>query len=185
MKVEMVGAEKIDERGAWQGPLPEAEQVVEFQTVKENGEYRIVDPPDRQYVPSEWFSDRYRQANVYFLDRTSRILVPEPVFVPRGDQAATTLVNRLLAGPPDDRVESTAFPAGMDVDLSTPVSDEGVADIRLVGTQPASPDVIEKMLAQLAWTLRQEDITALRLTVSGQAVRLPGGALGVRRRQCS
>ena len=65
----------------------------------------------------------------------------------------------------------------MDVDLSTPVSEEGVADIRLVGASaPDSPDAIEKMLAQLAWTLRQEDITALRLTISGQEVRLPGGA---------
>lgn len=176
VKVELVGAERLDERGAWQGPLPVGEQVVELQIVRENGEYRIVDPPDRQFVPSQWFADRYRQANVYFLDRTSRILVPEPVFVPRGDQAATTLVNRLLAGPPDDRVETTAFPEGMEVDLSTPVSDEGVADIRLVGTPPTSPDVIEKMLAQLAWTLRQEDITALRLTVSGQQIRLPGAA---------
>jgi hypothetical protein len=174
--VELVEPELLDARGAWQGALSADQRVMELQTVQENGEYRIVDPPDRQLVPSDWFADRYRQANVYFFDNSSRILVPEPVFVPRGDQAATTLVARLLAGPADDRIETTQFPDGMTVDLSTPVSDEGVADIRLVGAEPPdSPDAIEKMLAQLAWTLKQEDITALRLTISGQQIRLPGG----------
>ncbi len=175
--VELVDGESYDGRGAWQGPLTPAEDVIQLQTVREGDEYRIVDPPDAQVVPRDWFADRYRQANVYFFDRSSRILVPEPIFVPRGVQAATTLVRQLLAGPTDDRVETTAFPDGMALDFSTPVSDEGVADIRLVGTTPPpdSPDAIEKMLAQLAWTLRQEEITALRLTISDEEIRLPGG----------
>ena len=176
VSVELDEPELLDERGAWQGPLEPSEQVLRLRTVQEDGEYRITDPPDRQYVPRDWFADRYRQANVYFLDNSSRILVPEPVFVPRGSQAATTLVTRLLAGPVEDRVETTAFPEGMKVDLSTPVSDEGIVDIRLIGAEPPdSPDAIERMLAQLAWTLRQEDVTALRLTIAGQEIRLPGG----------
>jgi hypothetical protein len=176
VKVELVDVERYDARGAWQGPLTPAEHVLELQTIREDDEFRIVDPPNAQVVPSDWFANRYRQANVYFFDRSSRILVPEPVFVPRGDQAATTLVKRLLAGPADDRVDTTAFLDGMDLDFSTPVSDAGVADIRLVGKPPPeSPDAIKKMLAQLAWTLRQEDITALRLNISDQQIRLPGG----------
>ena len=176
VNVVLVEPELLDQRGAWQGPLPADQQVLELQTIQEDGEYRIVDPPDRRFLPSDWFADRYRQANVYFFDNLSRILVPEPVFVPRGDTAATTLVNRLLAGPADESIETTAFPDGMEVDLSAPVSDEGVADIRLIGGEPPdSLDATEKMLAQLAWTLRQEEITALRLTIEGQPVRLPGG----------
>lgn len=177
ISVELVDGELYDERGAWQGPLSPADDVLELQTVREGEEYRIVNPPDAQIVPSSWFADRYRQANVYFFDRSSRILVPEPIFVPRGVQAATTLVRQLLAGPADDRVETTAFPEGLALEFSTPVSDAGVADIRLAGSAPPpdSPDAIEKMLAQLAWTLRQEEITALRLTISDQEIRLPGG----------
>jgi hypothetical protein len=172
--VQLVDPERYDARGAWQGPL--ADEGLNLETVQEDGEYRIVDPPDAQVVPSDWFADRYRQANVYFFDNTNQILVPEPVFVPRGDQAATTLVNRLLEGPADDRVETTAFPDGMVLDFSTPVDDRGVADIRLVGKPPPqSPEAIERMVAQLAWTLRQEEITALRLTISGVEMSLPGG----------
>lgn len=175
--VELIDAERYDDRGSWQGPLAPGEDLLELRTVREGDEYRIVDPPNAQVVPRDWFADRYRQANVYFFDRSSRILVPEPVFVPRGAQAATTLVRRLLAGPAEDRVETTAFPEGLDLDFSTPVSDAGVADIRLVGAAapPDSPDAIEKMLAQLAWTLRQEEITALRLTIADKEIRLPGG----------
>lgn len=172
--VQLVDPELYDARGAWQGPL--ADVGLAFATVREEGEYRIVNPPDAQVVPSDWFADRYRQANVYFFDNTNEILVPEPVFVPRGDQAATTLVNRLLEGPADDWVETTAFPAGMDLDFSTPVDDRGVADIRLIGKPPPeSPEAIEKMVAQLAWTLRQEKIAAFRLTISDQEMSLPGG----------
>jgi hypothetical protein len=174
VNVRLVDPERIDSRGAWQGPEGDTEMSLEL--VVEDGEYRIANPPDAQYVPSDWFADRYRQANLYFLDRTRRILVPEPVFVPRGEQLATTLVSRLLAGPPDDRIETTAFPPGLSVELSVPVSREGVADIELEGAEAQqSPAVVEKMLAQLAWTLRQEDITSLRLSISGQEVPLPGG----------
>ncbi|MDQ4054221.1 MAG: LpqB family beta-propeller domain-containing protein [Actinomycetota bacterium] len=176
VSVELVDPEHYDERGAWKGPLALGEQVLDLQIVEEDEEYRILDPPDAQIVPSDWFADRYRQANVYFFDNTNRILVPEPVFVPRGDQAATTLVSRLLEGPAEPRVESTAFPPGTDLDFSTPVFDDGIAEIRLVGNPPpASQEAIEKMVAQLAWTLRQEEITALRLTISGVEMSLPGG----------
>ena len=174
--VQLVDAEQYDERGAWTGPLATEDQVLDLKVIEEGDEYRILDPPDAQIVPSDWFADRYRQANVYFFDNTNRILVPEPVFVPRGDQAASTLVSRLLAGPAEPRVESTAFPPGTDLDFSTPVYDDGIADIRLVGNPPpASQEAIEKMVAQLAWTLRQEQITALRLTISGVEMSLPGG----------
>jgi hypothetical protein len=173
---DLIDAERFDARGSWQGPVPASESGLQLRTVREDGEFRIVDPPDAQVVPSDWFGDRYRQANVYFFDNTSRILVPEPVFVPRGTKAATTLVSRLLEGPADPRVETTAFPEGLSLDFSAPVSDDGVADIRLVGSPPPeSQEAIERMLAQLAWTLRQEEVTALRLNISGQEISLPGG----------
>lgn len=176
VSLQLIEPERIDARGAWQGRVPEEDAVLRLQMVQEDGEYRIANPPDGQFVPSDWFADRYRQANLYFLDRTQRILVPEPVFVPRGVQLATTLVSRLLTGPPDERIETTAFPSGLSVELGVPVSDDGVADIQLDGAAPPqSADVVEMMLAQLAWTLRQEDITSLRLSFSGQEVRLPGG----------
>ena len=56
-------------------------------------------PPDALMVPRVWFEEPVPAASLYFFDPTARILVPEPVFVPGGDQVASSLVNGLLAGP--------------------------------------------------------------------------------------
>ena len=74
-------------RGAWRGELPEDEQQLAFQLTSEDGEYRITDPPDALIVRDSWFAQRYSQVSLYFFDPTGRILVPEPVFVPRGRPA--------------------------------------------------------------------------------------------------
>lgn len=171
----LVDAARIDATGAWQGDLPASGETLRLRVVEEDGEYRIVDPPDQHVVPTDWFAERYRQANLYFFDPTSRILVPEPVFVPVGEQLASTLVQRLIAGPVVPDVTTTAFPSGLQVELSVPVSDDGVADIRLEGAPaPRSQDVVDRMLAQLAWTLGQEGVTAVRLNISGEEMRASG-----------
>lgn len=172
-------AESLDAEGAWQGPLPADQGVLEFPMVIEDGEYRIAEAPDALIVPASWFAQRFRQVSLYFFDRTAQILVPEPVFVPRDKQLATTLIDGLLAGPGPDLagVSRSFLPPDLTVGLSVPVSD-GVADVRLVGEAgQQNAEVVEKMLAQLAWTLRQEPtIQALKLTVGDEQVRLPGGA---------
>ncbi|MCD4525353.1 LpqB family beta-propeller domain-containing protein [Nocardioides sp. cx-173] len=171
--------ESLDGRGGWQGPLPADQRRLTFRMVVEDGEYRIANAPDALIVPAQWFSQRFRQASLYFFDRTAQILVPEPVFVPRGEQLATTLIDGLLAGP-GERLSGVArsfLPPNLTVGLSVPISEEGVADITLVGDSgQQNPEVIEKMLAQLVWTLRQEpSISAIRLQIGDERIRLPDG----------
>jgi hypothetical protein len=172
--------ESLDSKGAWQGPLPADQRVLRFPMVIEDGEYRIAEAPDALIVPAQWFAQRFRQVSLYFFDRTAQILVPEPVFVPRDKQLATTLIDGLLAGPGPDLagVSRSFLPPDLTVGLSVPVSADGVADVRLVGEAgQQNAEVVEKMLAQVAWTLRQEPtIRALRLTVGDEQVRLPAGA---------
>src|SRR5207342_2345334 len=126
-----------------------------------------------------WFEQRFREVSLYFFDPTAQILVPEPVFVPRGEQLATTLIKGLLRGPhPDlERVSRSFIPPGLTFGLSVPVSTDGVADISLKGEAgPQTAQAIELMLAQFAWTLRQEPaIRALRVSIGGQQIQLPGG----------
>ena len=116
--------------------------------------------PRRAVVPETWFGRAFRQVSLYFFDPTAQILVPEPVFVPRGDQLATALIDGLLARPGAGLrrvVERSFVPPGLDVELSVPVSDDGRR------RHPAERDAarmprgrIELMMAQLAWTLRQD-----------------------------
>lgn len=175
--VELTEPELIDGRGAWQGTLPAGQEVLSFDMVVESGQYRIANPPPGLVVPTSWFEPRFRQLALYFFDRSARILVPEPVFVPRGEQLVSTLVEGLLAGPPGD-VSRTALPTGLVLDLSSVlVSDDGVADISLSGeVGPLSPQATELIMAQMGWTLRQEpSIRGIRLTIGGQELRMPDG----------
>lgn len=180
VQVRLAAADALDESGAWTGALSGSDLQLSFRLTVEKGEYRIVDPMDALVVPATWFQQRYRQVSLYYFDPIAQILVPEPVFVPQGDQLATSLVAGLLEGPPPRarQVVRSFVPRGLAVGLSVPVDDRGVADINLVGDAPRlTAEESELMLAQLAWTLRQDpSIKALRVTMGGEDLPIPGGA---------
>ncbi|WP_435743002.1 LpqB family beta-propeller domain-containing protein [Nocardioides sp. SYSU DS0663] len=179
VSVRLVGAERYDSAGRWLGPVSSGEEVLDFPVELVDGQYRIASAPDALVVPQSWFEQRYERMSLYYFDPDAEVLVPEPVFVPRGDQLVSNLVSALLAGPPSDlsRVETTFLPAGATVELSVPVDD--VVDI-VVGTPgeapTPTPEAVRLIVAQLAWTLRQvPTIDRFRLLVDGRPVQLPGG----------
>lgn len=169
----------LDAQGAWQGPLPRAERTIEFELAFVDGEWRIDEAPDALIVPQTWFAQRFRQVSLYYFDPTALILAPEPVFVPTGKQLATALTEALLLGPGErlDRIVQTFIPAGLTVNLSVQISDQGIADLQLTGDAgQLTPEKIDLMLAQLGWTLRQEPkIKAIRVAINGRAMPLPDG----------
>ena len=177
VSVRLSGAVRLDRRGAWQGRLSSYDSLLQLTLVEEDGELRISNPPENVVVPRTWFEQRYVAASVYFLDPSSSIVVPEPVYVGGDDTLASTLVSDLLRGPGAlrQRVVRTALPAGLRLDLSVPVTD-GTAAISLVGDGTLDPDLTADLVAQLAWTLRQDpEVEAFTLSVGGQQVRGPGG----------
>ena len=179
VSVTLTGADVLDARGAWRGRLPRAEREVQFPMNVEDGELRISAAPDALIVPESWFEQRFRQVSLYFFDPTAAILVPEPVFVPSGEQLATTLIKGLLRGPSPElaRGSRSFLPPGLTFGLSVPVSADGVADISLQGDAgQQTTQTVALMLGQLAWTLRQEPaIRAFRVSIGGQQLQLAGG----------
>jgi hypothetical protein len=177
--VELDGANQIDSRGSWLGSLPTQQQELSFTMKREEGEWRIDDAPDALVVPESWFGQAYRRVALHYLDPTGRILVPEPVFVPRGDQLATSLVEALLQGPVGRLagVERSALPTGAGVDLSVTPDAQGVAEVNLTGdvSMPSERDA-SLLVAQLARTLAQDStLTGFRVSLEGEPVSLPGG----------
>ena len=177
--VNLSGARHLDGRGSYLGSLTGEGRSLTFPMASEDGEWRIARAPDALIVPDSWFEQRFRQVSLYFFDPSGRILVPEPVFVPRGEQLATALTSALLRGPGPslDGVSRSFIPDGLSFGLSVPVSEEGVAELALRGySGRLTPDASKQMLAQLAWTLRQEPaIESLRVSVGGQPITLSGG----------
>ncbi|MGA8847410.1 MAG: LpqB family beta-propeller domain-containing protein [Nocardioides sp.] len=178
--VPLIGADRIGRSGDWEGELSALESTLRLDLTIEDGEYRITNPPDALVVPQPWFNQRFRPASLYYFDPTGRILVPEPVYLPRGEQLATSLISGLLAGPGPVRDEVTRSFLARDLTLrlSVPVSPAGVADIQLDGDPTNQTTAgIERMLAQLAWTLRQEpQITSFTVAIGDSMVQVPSGA---------
>lgn len=177
--VELVGANHLDGRGAWQGPLPAARAELELPMVREEGEWRIDRAPDALIVPETWFDQHHRRVSLFFFDSAGEVLVPEPVHVPRGEQLATTLTRSLLRGPDEDLagVARSFAPEGTRLELSVPISDEGTAEVALETPGEVRPEVLEMLVAQLTWTLGQESsVRNIRLMINGEPVSPSGSA---------
>ncbi len=172
------GPVRLDARGSWLGAAGKEGAEYTLDLVQEKGEWRISNPPDALIVPRSHFESRFQQYFLYFFDRSAQILVPEPVYLPGGEQAPTQLVRRLLRGPDEslDGVTRTFIPQGTELELSVPVDRGGTAEV------PLSADVLElskedlqMALAQIAWTLDQvTGIGSMRITVDGAPLNIPG-----------
>lgn len=176
VSVDLADVNLYDERGGWVRADPGLE--LDFALATEDGEWRIDEAPDALVVPDTWFDDWYQRVSLYYFDPTAEILVPEPVFVPEGEQFASALVRGLLTRPtgPSSRVIRTFFPAGTEPGLSVPIK-SGVADVSLDGDPAAvDQDSADRMLVQLVWTLRQDPrVGAVELRIGDRAFGTAGG----------
>ncbi|MEP9364238.1 LpqB family beta-propeller domain-containing protein [Nocardioides sp. CN2-186] len=171
--------DRLDSRGAWQGELPVGQRTIRFPMVLVDGEWRIDAAPNALIVPEGWFEDNYQPVSLYFFDPTASILAPEPVYVPRGQTLASTLTRSLLLGPGDgmDRVIQSFIPSGLKIAVGVAVSDDGIANISLTGDAGTlTSDAVGLMMAQFAWTLRQDpSVTGIKVSIDGEPLPLPGG----------
>ncbi|MDN5894937.1 MAG: LpqB family beta-propeller domain-containing protein, partial [Nocardioides sp.] len=173
VSVDLVDANRLDSRGVWRGPVVNPE--LNFPMGVEDTEWRIAKAPDSMIVSDSWFEDRYRQVSLYFFDPSGQILVPEPVYVPRGGQLSTVLMRGLLEGPvtTTSGVAQSFIPRGLTLDeLSVPVTPEGEAQVSLRGDiSVLDQESIELMTVQIAWTLRQDpSVQRVRVTVGGTPI---------------
>jgi hypothetical protein len=180
VEVRLHNADRIASSGYWRGRTSSDASRLSFPMVRENGEWRIADPPDALILQRSFYEDNYtsqdtsQDTSLYFFDPTGRVLVPEPVHAPQGSQLASALVKGLLEGPGRGMrgVEQSSFPPALTMGLPVAV-DRNVAQVSLNGASPGPlPRTTTRlMLAQLAWTLRQDPtVTAFTLTIDGRAV---------------
>lgn len=180
VRVRLTDASTLDATGRWRGSWSgDGVGSTRLDVVREGGSWRIANPPDALVIPRSHFESRYLARSLYFFDPTGSVLVPEKVYLPTGAQAATRLVAGLVAGPPRATrvVERSYLPPAADAAAAVPVRQGGVAEVSM------PPEVLDlgardlsRMVAQLAWTLRQlPEVTALRLVVDGEPVGLPDG----------
>lgn len=180
LRLQLRDVVELDARGSWQGdPTRGRGRDYLLRLVREGRQWRISDPPDRLLVPRSHFDAQYQQYLLHFFDPSAEVLVPEPVWVPRGRQAPTLLVASLLRGPASGLagIERTFLPEGTSLDgLSVPVSFDGTAEVPLSAQVLGAGEFqLRLVFAQLAWTLRQvTGVERVQVTVGGSTVELPG-----------
>jgi hypothetical protein len=182
VSVRLSDAHHLDSRGSW-SPQATRTETLRLRLVREHGEWRIDDPAPYMLIRSADFADLFRPLDLYFFDHSGRVLVPQPVYVPRGPQTATYLVRGLLAGasPALAPVVRSSFPATVGLDFSVLVTSTGVAEVPLgPDILKLSKDELSKAMVQLAWTLRPvTGIQRVRITVDRSPVALPDGRTDV------
>jgi hypothetical protein len=176
----------LSSRGTWRSaPYQGRSFDRTFSLVREDGEWRITNPPQALLISQDYFERYYAPYSLYFPDEKGTTLVPDPIYVPVGPQVATLLAQGLLAGPSPWLTGAVGdlVPAGTTVDLSVPVSASGTAQVSLSDSvQDLGPDERVELLAQFLWTLGQvPGITRVELTIGGEPFVVSGltGPVGI------
>jgi hypothetical protein len=169
----------LDRQGRYTKRGSPSEVVYRLERVR--GEWRINNPQSGLLVSRKFFTDYFRQFNIFFFDRPGERLVPDPVYLAVGDQLATALVTSLVRGPlpGPERVVRTYVPPLPTLRPSVPVNHDGVADVEFNSDFGALDEsASDRLAAQVVWTLRQvPDVTAVHLVGGTTALSTNGGAL--------
>ncbi len=164
---------RVDGNGVYLGAEEELRQVLRLRLV--DGQWRIDNPPPGVLLRIDDFRRAYVQYNLYFLDPTGTRVVPDPRYFLSGSVArANSLVEELLDGPSPFLAPAVTTEFGPDVELRSNVQEVRDVEVDLAGLAERSPASLERLSAQLVWTLKQLSITQLTLRSDGQLVSVPG-----------
>lgn len=151
----------------------------DFGLVKVDGQWRISKPPQGLLISQFLFSRYYHSYPIYFLNPNLTTVVPDLVWLPDAAASPARVLGALFAGPSPSIAPAvqTAIPAGTRLgtrDVS--ITDDGVADVRLVGAIASLSDNQRRLLgAQLSWTMTSfARVKALNVTDDGKPFEIPG-----------
>jgi len=164
---------RVDADGVYTSFDEELRQVLSL--VRVDGQWRIDNPPPGVILRVEDFRRAYVQYNLYFLDPTGTKVVPDPRFLLSGSVArANSLVEKLLDGPSPFLAPAVTTEFGPDVGLASNVQEVRDIEVNLTGLGERSPASLQRLSAQLIWTLKQLSITQLTLRSDGEPLTVPG-----------
>ncbi len=146
-----------------------------FRLEKQNGEWRISNPPSGVLVRSSTFDSAYRPYNVYFLDSTRTRVVPDVRWLAAPtDALPSLLVGALEKGP------SAALRGAVRSDLegarlqSNVVQENDRVRVYLTGLGDHADAAPPGAFAQLVWTLNQLGVGGIEVYDDGQQVQPRG-----------
>lgn len=148
----------------------------ELNFVKENGEWRITNPPSGIVLSSVAFQRNYAVTNLWFFDESKSQLVPDFLVVAKQSDLAPQLIRALFAG-------SSTWLKPAIVNMFDPEFLSGLATTQRVAdsiTVDFDAEILRMtdqqrvlLISQMAQTLKQVDnLTGLRITTGGQLLNI-------------
>jgi hypothetical protein len=151
---------------------------MDFHLVKEDGEWRISQPPRGLMVAQYYFDQFYQPYQVYFVGNHTS-LVPQRIYLPTlGSPAnvASALMAALLTGPRDwlKPAVDTAIPVGTSLSATSVTITNSIAEVALSERVLTLSDQDRSLMAaQIVYTLKQASgIKGVLITVDKQPYRV-------------
>ena len=152
-------------------PAVNVDYKVTMHVVKENGQWRISDPPAELLIKQSDFDTVFSVRTLYFLDAGHSVVVPDRRYIIRGGAAVdrvVTLVNLLLRGPAGvlkGAAQSELTGAALRTKPTTDGNGVTVIDLKSIDLPTASDQ--SALVAQLVWTL-SPDAGQVAIDLNGQ-----------------
>lgn len=179
--VEINVAASLDEHGRYEEAGELQSEVLRFQLVRENGEWRIDSAPNLTVVTQPVFSVVFNAFPVYFVDSRKSFLIPDLRWFPSRASTPTRLVNALLDGPSEWLAPSvaTAIPDETRLTINAVTVENGVALVDF-NSNALAANALDRsvMLSQLRSTLIQiSGINEVALSVNDSIQEISGSTL--------
>ncbi|MDV6011573.1 LpqB family beta-propeller domain-containing protein [Haloechinothrix sp. LS1_15] len=150
---------------------------------REDGQWRIVDPPEEVATTEGDFTGNYLRVPLYFFAPDSDVRVPDPRYLPRRPQAAqpSKVIDLLLEGPSGSLRHAVDNPLGEDVETETNVTGapDGALVVPLTGLDGTSEDTRERIAEQVVMSL--DNVTSSRVRILSDGAQLLPGDEDLRR----
>ena len=181
LRYEVAVAASVDELGQYLNSPGSSNQALDFQFVRESGEWRISSAPDGIVVSEAAFQEAFDSYRLYYFSSGYRDLVADLRWFASRGEVSTKIVRALLAPPAfwlDQGATVSAFPAGTGLALTPIPVVDGVATVDLTSAVVNADDTARaRMLVQLNASLQQvQGISSARISINQNELVIP--ALG-------
>lgn len=175
-RVEVTPVANVDAVGSFHPVASTAPVGLNYQLVRENGEWRISVAPDGVVIDDPTFRAVYAQQTLYFYSPGWGYLVPDARWFPaRVASAATRVASALLAGPAPwlSGAVATAFPKGTQLAVPSVTTAGGVAQVDL-SSEAGQADAmqLQRMQYQLEQSLGSL-AQSVQLSIEGNVQQVP------------
>ncbi|MEU3273409.1 LpqB family beta-propeller domain-containing protein [Saccharomonospora sp. NPDC006951] len=175
-RVVMVRATNVGRLGSDSAFIPADDQVLVPVRLRlqQDGQWRIIEPPDTIMVTETDFNESYFRVPVYFFASDSTALVPDVRYVVARPQSGlpARVMDLLLAGPSNGLTGAVRNPLGDAATLESNVTgaNDGALVVPLSGVDETGEQERQLMVAQVVRSLQHVTTSRIRLLAGGTAL---------------